>query len=65
MRKRRMTECQNAQRGILKISEKESSQIMESISRIVAHGNILLQTGRVISKDDLNRRIKEVLTYEF
>lgn len=49
----------------LTFSEEDLDRILKTISRIVAHGNILLQTGRVSTAKDLEQKKQEVMTYEF
>ena len=40
-------------------------RILKTVSRIVARGNILLQTGRISTAKDLEQKKQEVMTYEF
>ena len=49
----------------LTFSEEDLDGILKTISRIVARGNILLQTGRVSTAKDLEQKKQEVMTYEF
>ena len=49
----------------LAFSEEDLDKMLKTISRIVARGNILLQTGRVCTAKDLEQKKQEVMTYEF
>lgn len=55
----------NSSQETLKLSPKDIDKILKDISRIVARGNILLQTGRITMAKDLEQQKKEVMTYEF
>ena len=48
-----------------KLSEEDMDRILKTVSRIVARGNILLQTGRISTAKDLEQKKQEVMTYEF
>ena len=47
----------------LSLSKQDIDKIMTGVNRIVAHGNILLQTGRVVTETDLERQKKEIMDY--
>lgn len=60
-----INKLENLNAELFEFSEEDLDRILKTISRIVARGNILLQTGRVSTAKDLEQQKQEVMTYEF